>query len=144
LKIHIANRQKDLKLNKNSIRIFVQSALACLKISADEVALYFVSSKEISSLHNQFFQDPSPTDCISFPLDASHLGEIFVCPAVAIAYAEKKGLDPYAETALYIVHGLLHLLGYDDQESAQRRIMRKKEKSCMRHLCKLNVNLRPA
>ena len=61
-------------------------------------------------------------------------GEIFVCPLAAIAYAKKQESRPYEETALYIVHGLLHLLGYDDLEEKAKKNMRKKEKSCMRHL----------
>lgn len=114
-----------------------------LKVTGDEVAIYFVTEANIAQLHDQFFNDPTPTDCISFPLDERHLGEVFVCPSVAIAYARKKGLDPYQETALYVIHGLLHLLGYDDLEPKERRTMRKKEKTCMAHLYKQNLNLHP-
>lgn len=99
-----------------------------------EVSIYFVTKEAIGQIHRQFFQDPSPTDCISFPLSGDHLGEILVCPAMAIQYAKKRKLDPYKEASLYIVHGLLHLLGYDDLEEKTRRTMRKKEKSCIRHL----------
>lgn len=68
---------------------------------------------------------------MSFPLDEIHLGEVFVCPKTAIEYADEKKLPVYEELSLYVVHGLLHCLGYDDLEPAERRIMRKKEKSCM-------------
>lgn len=136
VQIHVFNRQKDLKLDKGSVRTLVKHTLDHLKASPEEVSIYFVSEKKITQLHDQFFQDPTPTDCISFPLDEQHLGEVFVCPATAIAYAKKKKLDPYEETSLYIVHGLLHLLGFDDLEEKARRTMRKKEKSCMRHLNK--------
>jgi len=132
--ISVFNRQKDLKIGKSSTRALVQCTLEHLGVSCEEVAIYFVSVKEITQLHDQFFQDPTPTDCISFPLDEKHLGEIFVCPSVAIQYSKTKNLEPYAETSLYVVHGLLHLLGYDDLEEKARRCMRKKEKSCMRHL----------
>lgn len=139
--VHIYNQQKNLPLSKDSARRLTRSILAYLKVSYEEVSIYFVTEKKISELHEQFFQDPSPTDCISFPIDSHHLGEIFVCPAVAIAYAKKRNLDPCEETALYIVHGLLHLIGYDDLEEKARRIMRKKEKSCMRHLSKLGISI---
>ena len=68
---------------------------------------------------------------MSFPIDEIHLGEVFVCPKTAIEYAGEKKLPIYEELSLYVVHGLLHCLGYDDLEPAKRRIMRKKEKSCM-------------
>lgn len=134
VKVLVYNRQKDLKIGKGSARALVQSTLDHLQIRCEETSIYFVTVKEISRLHDQFFQDPTPTDCISFPLDEDHLGEVFVCPAVAIEYAKKKNLDPYAEASLYVVHGLLHLIGHDDLEEKARRSMRKKEKSCMRHL----------
>ncbi len=141
MKIHIANHQKELPLQKSSVRKFVQSLLDYLGVDCEEIAIYFVSEKQISDLHGRFFNDPSPTDCISFPIDEQSLGEIFVCPKTALSYAAKKGLDPYEETSLYIVHGVLHLLGYDDLEEKARRSMRKKEKSCMRHLSKLGRSL---
>jgi probable rRNA maturation factor len=143
VKIHIFNQQKDLPLEKRAVRLAVRSTLEFLGASYEEVAVYFVTEKKIASLHLEFFQDPAPTDCISFPIDSKYLGEIFVCPSVAIGYAKKRKLDPYEETSLYIVHGLLHLLGYDDLEEPLRRAMRKKEKSCMRHLNSHRIIIKP-
>lgn len=144
MKIQVYNRQKDLPLNKSSVIKLIRATLEYLGTSCSEVAVYFVSEKKICELHEQFFQDPSPTDCISFPMDEVHLGEIFVCPSAAIVYGKKKDVDVYEETALYVIHGLLHLLGFDDLEERARRIMRKKEKSCMRHLRTLKISIRPA
>lgn len=140
--ISVYNRQKDLQIDKSSVRTLVLAILKYLKVSFEEISIYLVSEKQISQLHDQFFQDPSSTDCISFPIDKSHLGEVFVCPKVALEYAQKKGLDPKGEVALYIIHGILHLLGYDDLEPKERKTMRKKEKSCMRQLEKLKISLK--
>lgn len=96
--------------------------------------MYLVSAKAITELHDEFFDDPTPTDCITFPLDDSHLGELFVCPRAAVEYARKHKLPPYEELTLYLVHGILHCIGYDDLTPNQRRAMRKKEKSCMQFL----------
>jgi probable rRNA maturation factor len=144
LTIHISNRQKDLIFSKSSARALAHSVLIYLQVSYEELSLYFVTEKEIRRLHAKFFDDPTPTDCISFPLGDGHLGEVFVCPAVAQKYAKKRDLDPYEETALYIVHGLLHLIGYDDLEPKARRAMRKKEKSCMRYLYEHKRTLSPS
>lgn len=140
--ISVYNRQKDLQIDKSSIRTLVLAILKYLKVSFEEVSIYLVSEKQICQLHDQFFQDPSPTDCISFPIDDSCLGEVFVCPKVALEYTQKRGLDPKTEVTLYIIHGILHLLGYDDLEPSQRKTMRKKEKSCMRQLEKLKISLK--
>lgn len=144
MSILVFNRQKDLKLSSRKVKALVGAVLSHEKVECGEVSLYFVSEKVICDLHDDFFQDPSPTDCISFPLETVPLsGEVFVCPKTAVMYAGKKGLDPYEETALYIVHGLLHLMGYDDLAITERRTMRKKEKSCMGRLTSLNISLRP-
>lgn len=145
MNILIFNKQKDLPLSTKAAKALVSAVLSHEKQQCGEIAIYFVSEKIICQMHDEFFQDPSPTDCISFPLEINPLsGEVFVCPRTAVHYAEKRGLDPHQETALYLVHGLLHLLGYDDLEPIQRRVMRKKEKSCMRELNNLNISLRPA
>lgn len=105
------------------------------------LAFYFVTKKRICELHSQFFQDPTLTDCITFPIDETH-GEIFICPRAAILYAREHGGDPHDETALYMIHGILHLLGYDDLNPSKRRAMRKNEKKCMAHVKDMKISLR--
>lgn len=145
MSILVFNKQKDLKLPAKAVKALISAVLSHEKAECGEISVYFVSEKMICQMHDDFFQDPSPTDCISFPLESRPLsGEVFVCPRTAIIYAKQKELDPYEETALYIVHGLLHLLGYDDLTPNERRTMRKKEKSCMRELNNLKLSLRPS
>lgn len=133
-KIHIENHQRALPIQKRSISKIIQETLLFLNIQCEEISVYFVTEKSIAKLHEQFFDDPTSTDCISFPMDNVHLGEIFVCPSVAIAYAKKHNLDPYHETILYVVHGILHLIGYDDLDPKSKKKMRAMEKKCMDHL----------
>ena len=59
------------------------------------------------------------------------LGDIFVCTDVACQYAKEHNIDSYNEMTLYVIHGLLHLIGYDDIEENDKKAMRKKEKSCI-------------
>lgn len=138
----IFNAQKDLALSIKGARSIVNAVLSLEKASHEDGSVYFVDQKKISALHAEFFSDPSPTDCISFPMDQEHLGEIFVCPRTAIEYVAKKGGDVYEEVALYLIHGILHCLGYDDLEPAAKRIMRKKEKRSMAHIKNLSLSLR--
>lgn len=138
-KVHIDDSQKALPIPKRLMAKAVKEVLLFLRIECEEISVYFVTEKKIAALHEQFFQDPTPTDCISFPIDAKHLGEIFVCPAVAIAYAKKHGGDPFQETLLYVVHGILHLVGYDDITPQAKKAMRRMEKKCMDHLYRNSV-----
>jgi probable rRNA maturation factor len=143
VRISVYDRQKALPICKEAARLLVKVVLDIEKASYKQASLYFVSSKTISKIHQDFFSDPTPTDTISFPIDKEHLGEVFVCPEVAIQYGARRNIDPYEETALYAIHGLLHCLGYDDLKEKDRRIMRKKEKTCMAQLRKLGVHLKP-
>lgn len=139
MKIYSINRQRALKIPKNFTTSLVRVVLELEKVCCKTVFVYFVTEKRICDLHQQFFNDPSPTDCISFPIDKELLGEVFVCPRTALNYVKKNGGDPYQEVALYIIHGILHLLGYDDLAPAQRRVMRKKEKRCMERSNELGI-----
>lgn len=162
MEVLVFDQQKDLFIEEASVVTVVKEVLALEKRSTDEVDVYFVTSEEMCTIHKEFFDDTSPTDCISFPMDAGKdllhniLGEIFVCPKTAILYIEqevkkdhdmKSGLfftDPYLETTLYLVHGLLHLLGFDDLEEDEREKMRLAEKRHMDHLLHKQTILRKA
>lgn len=70
------------------------------------------------------------------------LGDLFVCPQVAVEYSQKHELDPSEELTLYVVHGLLHLMGYDDIEEDDVKTMREAEKIHMNHLKKKGLLLK--
>lgn len=133
MKVYVKNNQKDLPVSAKQVKLLVHAFLEYHKIDYSEVAIHLVSDKKMRLVHQQFFNDPSPTDCMTFPVDPvdaedAVLGDILVCPNTAITYAEKNALDPYKELSLYIIHGLLHLLGYDDIEDKDRKVMKKMEK----------------
>ncbi|NGX42026.1 MAG: Endoribonuclease YbeY [Chlamydiae bacterium] len=144
--IHIFDQQFDLKISHSSVEDIVQEVLSLEEQSCDEVSIHFVDTPTICKLHKQYFNDSSTTDCISFPIDSPEeggyclLGEVFVCPKTAIEYAKKHNTDPHQETTLYLVHGILHLLGYDDQYEAEPE-MRAAEERQMKNLSKRNLVL---
>lgn len=145
--IEVSNKQKTVKISKIKVKKIVAAVIAFENQKCDEVAIHFVSVDEICELHQQFFNDPSPTDCISLPLDDEDeihyrvLGEVFVCPDVALQYATSKNSDTHLEITLYIVHGLLHLMGYDDIQTKERAQMRAAEKRHLANLEMLKINL---
>jgi len=126
----------------------VRALIDKLKIKCDEISVHFVSTTKICKLHADFFNDPTTTDCITFPVDNSLdeqyvvLGEVFVCPKTAIDFSKKYNKDLYEEATLYLVHGILHLLGYDDIDPEDRKKMRKKERFCMKFLKENNLILK--
>lgn len=142
MNIYIENQQTDLPIDVESVKKIASAFLKLEKVSANELSINLVDTPTISRLHAEYFDDPSTTDCISFPMDDENeeyrvLGEIFVCPRTAMDYAEKHNGDPYAETTLYIIHGLLHLIGLDDVEEIDREEMRKREQIHIDNLKKM-------
>ena len=118
--ITIINRQRALRINLEPLREFARLALVeCLKLQkrklgslADlpEVSVVLVSDKRIAKIHQQFMNDRTPTDVITF----DH-GEIVISPETAKRQARQFGTSLAHELRLYLVHGLLHLSGFDDR-----------------------------
>ncbi len=103
-KITVYNRQRTLPLSASSVQKLLALLLEEKGIATDSVIVYFVNKQKIAALHAQYFNDPSPTDCITFPMDSLEyspfslphtLGEMFICPELAQEYALEKKIDPY-------------------------------------------------
>lgn len=145
--VAVSNTQKLFPIDSDAVVALAKRVIADEGRSCDEVSIHFVGTKKICSLHRIYFDDPSVTDCISFPIDNeegdpySVLGEVFVCPQTACNYVKKHGGALYEEITLYIVHGLLHLLGYDDIEEDDIRIIRERESYHMNNLRLSNLLL---
>lgn len=149
MKIHIHNQQTDVPILRYQVKNLIQEALAFKNCLCDELSIYFVTNAEISKLHSDYFNDPSTTDCISFPMDDPKqegyclLGDIFVCPQTAKDFAAANNGEVYEEISLYVIHGLLHLLGYDDIDVRDKTLMRQAEKQLMNHLKEKELVLAP-
>ena len=89
----------------------------------------------MAPLHEQWMDEPGPTDVLSFPMDELRpgtddrepepglLGDVVLCPQVAAEQAVKNGPSGGAGAALLCTHGILHLLGYDHAEPDEEREM---------------------
>lgn len=133
MNVQVIQDQSLVLINSLSAEKLVVDFLAFYNQRFDEAAVHFVSTPAICALHDQFFGDPSVTDCISFPMDDAEedgyrvLGDLFVCPETAVSYVATNGGSIYREVTLYLTHGLLHLIGYDDLKEADRLQMRIEE-----------------
>ena len=104
--------------------------------SGEVLSLVIVTDEELADLHERFLDDPSPTDVISFDLGEGPgpMGEVYVSIDRARAVAEERGIDAAQELLLYVVHGTLHLCGFDDHEDVERVRMQAAEDVVMRAL----------
>ena len=145
-KLRIYNRQKAHAIPLPWLRRIGKAALpgclAALKspdaplASLEEIEITIVDDADIARVHADFLDDPTTTDVITFEGDraAGLAGEICVSADTAKAYARAHRRDFSAELTLYLVHGWLHLAGYDDLQPAKKRRMRAAEARAMRLL----------
>ena len=139
--IAIANRHPKLRVDRRK----VAKAIAILDAHqedfiagcpAGELSIVFLTDAALAQLHGDFLADSSTTDVITFEGDliAGVAGEICVSVDTALAYAKSHRGDFSSELTLYVVHGWLHLAGYDDLQPAKKRIMRRAEARAMQLL----------
>ncbi len=136
MKVEIANLQKHYKIKYSKIKQVVKEVLGKKNNNA-KLSFAFVDNDEIKKLNKKYFNSNEVTDVISFPLNnnnSSLNGEIVISVETAVASAVKENVDVEGEINLYVVHGLLHLLGYNDANSDDAEIMHEKESSILKAL----------
>jgi probable rRNA maturation factor len=153
--IAIANRHPRLRLDRRALT----RAIHTLDAHAEdfrggpppgELSLVFLTDPALAQLHADFLADPTTTDVITFEGDraAGLAGEVCVSADTARTFAKKHGHEFARELLLYVVHGWLHLAGYDDLVPVKKRAMRRAEARAMellaRHDCLVSFNLRPS
>ncbi|MEY4262522.1 MAG: hypothetical protein RLY88_230 [Actinomycetota bacterium] len=138
------NNESEISVDEQRVLRLASHALDRLHIHPNaELAIQFVDEATMEHLHIQWMDEPGPTDVLSFPMDelrpgteaeltpAGLLGDIVVCPAVAIVQAEAAGHEPINEILLLTTHGILHLLGFDHAEPDEEKEMFGLQKSIL-------------
>ena len=125
----ISNRQRTRRVDTRQLRVLTEAVLAELGVTA-ELGLHLVSTREMARVNWDYLRHEGSTDVITFDHGsrAGHLhGELYISVADAVKQAVEFGTTWPEELARYVIHGLLHLQGYDDLEPAQRRVMKRAE-----------------
>ena len=127
-KIIVHNLQRKIPVNVVDLEKFAQKAFErCLQLSRNkttdlmqlsEISVLIISDRKMAALHRQFMNESGPTDVMTF----QH-GEIFISAETARRHARRFGNAFGRELHLYVVHGLLHLHGFDDRDAAGVRKM---------------------
>ncbi|MGB7747061.1 MAG: rRNA maturation RNase YbeY [Verrucomicrobiia bacterium] len=147
----ILNRQHVRKINRRLLKEIANALLAELEIEKVEIGICLVAAPEMTRLNETFLKHKGSTDVIAFDYrdsvgQASSLshsktrkvrdrqdarptlhGEIFVCVDEAVLQARKFGASWQSEVVRYIVHGVLHLLGFEDSRAGARWRMKRAE-----------------
>ncbi|HHT9106217.1 MAG TPA: rRNA maturation RNase YbeY [Candidatus Wujingus californicus] len=135
MKLNIINLQKLHFIDKNRVKKLISSILKVEKKNA-ELNLVFTDNKKIKKINKTFLGHNFATDVISFGYNNASLennisGEIIISVEMAVKLAQKLKCTIEGEIALYLVHGLLHLLGYNDKLKKDARKMHQREKELL-------------
>jgi probable rRNA maturation factor len=141
------DNSSNFSIDEVSVKNYTKQMLQILKVNTkSDVSILFVNEDEMTKQHVRWMNESGPTDVMSFPMDdivlqdsklrkkQAILGDIIICPAVALKDAKEQGINPAYHLVFLITHGVLHLLGQDHQEASQRVVMQKREQGIMNSL----------
>lgn len=130
------NNESVIDVDESALQRLAIYALDQLHVHPDaDLSIVLVDEGAMEQLHVQWMDEPGPTDVLSFPMDelrpgtddaispAGLLGDVVVCPQVAIAQAETAGHTALDEMLMLTTHGILHLLGFDHADPAEEKEM---------------------
>jgi probable rRNA maturation factor len=133
--VFVRNRQRRLKIDREHLQHIALETLRWLKARADTtVGIILVSDAQIAEYNERFHRTAGPTDVLTFPMDEMAGGELIISADRALEHARRYRTTPARELALYVVHGILHLHGYDDRTARQRARMRAAERRLLARL----------
>jgi probable rRNA maturation factor len=137
IQVAISSEQRALKIDKRRLRAAIKEVLNGEGIKSAEISLAVVDDPTIHDLNRRWLNHDEPTDVLTFVLEQheTHLeGEIIVSADTAQARCGEFGWPADTELLLYVIHGALHLAGYDDKQAASRRKMREREQFYLKRL----------
>jgi len=130
------NNESGVRVDEQRLVQLAIFALAELRIHPQaELSILLVDETTMADYHRRFMNLPGPTDVLSFPMDELRppsdddepplglLGDIVLCPTITAAQAAENGRTPEGEADYLLVHGLLHLLGFDHAEPEEHAVM---------------------
>jgi probable rRNA maturation factor len=130
------NNETTFEIAETTLVALSQHVLAALRIHPQaELSIILVDEAAMERLHLRWMNLPGPTDVMSFPMDELRpgnddeesdpglLGDVVLCPSVAVKQAAEAGHSAIDELLLLTTHGILHLVGYDHAEPDEERVM---------------------
>ncbi len=137
-RVFVLDQQNDMDIDENRVRDLTRFVLDA-ENSDQDVSIVYLKKSEMRDLNRQYLQEDRPTDVLSFPMDGDDwspevdnlLGEVMICPVIARSRASDHGNSMKREADLYLVHGLLHLLGYDDKTEEEEQKMETRQEELL-------------
>jgi len=135
LHIRVFNRQRKHRLDLPHLRAVAARAMNSLGLERQEVSIVFISDPKMRQLNQRYRGKPGSTDVLSFGETGmmDYLGDVFISAEAAHVNAMREGHTLQRESSILVLHGLLHLAGYDHEadQGQMRTLERKLRRSCM-------------
>ena len=138
-RVAVENLQKKIPVKLPRVAAIARAVLKYEGVRDATLAIAFVSSRKIRSLNRQYLRRDYVTDVLAFDLRDRHRpgevnGDIAICVDMALRNAKAYQTSLDRELVLYVAHGILHLLGFDDHSPRDIRAMREKEQEILDYL----------
>lgn len=144
--VEIARRGAGRKLPGRRLKKIALAILGLLGQAEAELSLVLIGNSEMRKLNAKYRRKDYPTDVLSFPMEAGAspatrlLGDVIISVEKAREQAKQRGRTPDQELATLLIHGIVHLLGYDHERSAEdARVMKRLENKIYRQLCEQDL-----
>ena len=137
--VDIRNLQDKVKIDEAKVRSCAQCVLRDMDEESAELSILFVNDAYIKRLNSKYRDTDSKTDVLAFSMRQGEgisrhseiLGDVVISTQTAKREAARRKEPIQKELDLYLVHGILHLLGYDDEKPGNRKKMRAKERELL-------------
>jgi probable rRNA maturation factor len=145
----IRNAQRALPVDGRRLRLSARRLLEeLLGLQRYQLGVRLVSANRMAALNKEWLGHEGPTDVITFDHraetpDLDLHGEIFLCPEIAAVQASQYGATREAEVLRYLVHGVLHLRGFEDHNPDLRRRMKRREDQLLGRLLRFEAGVAP-
>jgi probable rRNA maturation factor len=127
IEIEVSDTQAHMNVDRADVLRLVRYGLLAENRADASISIALVDNDTIHRLNVKHLRHDWPTDVITFPLsgalDPALTGELVVSTEMAVTTSREMGSEPRRELALYLVHGLLHLCGYDDSNETAAAAM---------------------
>ena len=139
--IKIINLHKAFDIDEGFLRKVIRDLSLRLRFKEERFEFVFLDRRRIRKLNRDFKKIDRPTDVLAFRLEAIEgdsrhtYANIFISLDAALENSRIFGTSFQEETVLYIIHGMLHIAGYDDRGKAERSRMRRREEELLRKTC---------
>lgn len=144
ISVNIINEQKRMGISSKKMREFVRLVLRLCRVRNAQLNILITDAEQMRALNRRYLKKAAPTDVLAFdersPDDGVLSADIAISTDAAIKRCKEFETSAQGELKLYLVHAILHLLGYNDKSREEKSLMQEEEKGLLGKLCGMEIS----